>query len=84
MNIKTYLTAGIAEKAKKNSDFYQFIATCIKRHLSGDWGDTCAEDARMNDKNPLEAMSAYTSPDGVKIWIKQDYNVLTVLFPSEY
>lgn len=78
------MTAGVAEEINKNDTFNQFVMDSINRHLSGDWGELCEEDAEVNRCDPLNAMSVYTSPDGVKIWVKQDYDILTVLFPSEY
>ena len=84
MSIKTMFTKRIAIKMNENDDFNQFVLDSIYRHLSGDWGDVSPADADVNSSDPLYALSAYKSPDGMKIWLKQDYNVLTVLFPDEY
>lgn len=84
MDIKTIATAGIAEKMQTNKDFNDFVYSSLNRHFCGDWGDVSADDAATNAADPLCALSAYTALDGRKIWIKQDYNVVTVLFPSEY
>lgn len=84
MTVKTFMTAGVAQKVAENGSFEQFIITSLNRHLSGDCGEVHEEDAALNNQNPLNAMSAYTAPDGIRIWIKQDFNFLTVLFPDEY
>ena len=84
MQIRVTATAAIAKKVHKNTGFERFINNSLNRHFSGDWGDISEEDAAANTSDPLYALSAYTAPDGVKIWIKQDYDVVTVLFTSEY
>lgn len=62
--------------------------TELARHQAGDWGDVCAEDAKMNNVS-LESgdrlLSAYTIR-GVRIWIitEADRSVTTVLLPEEY
>lgn len=84
IKISTYMTAGIAAAVESNEDFRQFIKGCFLRHLRGDWGDITAEDAELNNMDPRLAMSVYTSPDERKVWLKQDFDILTVLFPSEY
>ena len=43
----------------------------IKRHASGDWGEVCAEDGKLNDDALMDQsrlLSAYTLRTGVKIW----------------
>jgi hypothetical protein len=58
------------------------------RHRSGDWGDVCDEDKKLNDEavdGEGRILSAYTV-DGEKVWVitEWDRSVTTVLFPSEY
>ena len=84
MTIKTILTPGIAKRMNEENAFNDFVIGCIYRHLSGDWGEVPEDDALLNRSDPMYAISAYTSSDGVKIWLKQDYKILTVMFPSEY
>lgn len=84
IKVNTYMTAGIAAAVKSSEDFRQFINNCFLRHLRGDWEEITPEDAELNDMDPRLAMSVYTSPDGRKVWLKQDFDILTVLFPSEY
>ena len=60
----------------------------LSRHLVGDWGDVCDEDAFANDTavtNGFRILSSY-KVDGVKIWIitESDRSVTTFLLPEEY
>jgi hypothetical protein len=74
-----------------------YLAQCLKRHVSGDWGNVCAEDAGTNDE-ALELgnriLSAYPI-DPAKpckgwgencLWIitEADRSVTTFLLPDEY
>lgn len=84
MQIKTIATVGIAEKMETSPEFCKFVISSLDRHFCGDWGEVSEDDSAANASDPLYALSAYTDPNDVKIWIKQDYNIVTVLFPSEY
>lgn len=84
MQIKTIVTAGVAAEMSNSDSFIRFVLSSIRCHRSGDWGEVSDEDKQANNDAPLYALSAYATPDGRKIWIKQDCNVLTVLFPDEY
>lgn len=82
--MKMYTTAGVAAKIRANDDFGIFVNISLNRHLAGDWGDTCPEDAELNNSDPLNAMSSYTYDDDTKIWVKQENDIIIILFPSEY
>lgn len=84
MQIKTIATAGVAAEMSNSDSFNQFVLDSIRRHLSSDWGEVSENDQETNNAAPLYALSVYTAWNGSKIWIKQDCNVLTVLFPDEY
>lgn len=61
----------------------------LSRHVSGDWGEVDAHDRRANDralKDGTRALSAYTLPNGRKVWIltEADRSATTVLIPEEY
>jgi hypothetical protein len=62
----------------------------VGRHVTGDWGDLCAEDKASNDRALLDGsrvFSAYLLPDGeTKIWVitEADRSATTLLLPSEY
>ena len=61
----------------------------IRRHLEGDWGDVCPEDAGENElslEQGFRLLSAYRLPGGCKIWIitEADRSATTILLPEEY
>jgi hypothetical protein len=73
------------------------LAECLIRHLKGDWGNVCKEDAETNNaavKDGFRILSAYAI-DPAKpckgygdncLWIitEADRSVTTFLLPSEY
>ena len=63
--------------------------TYLARHLVGDWGEVCEEDAKENDfsvENGFRILSAYRLKDGMKIWLitEADRSSTCLLLPSEY
>ena len=61
----------------------------LRRHVTGDWGEVCEEDAKENELSVREGfriLSAYTLKTGVKIWIitEADRSATTFLLPEEY
>lgn len=63
--------------------------TYLSRHVSGDWGELDAEDIAENEwsvREGLRLLSAYTLPDGTRIWIitEADRSATTILLPEEY
>ena len=60
----------------------------IRRHLCGDWGTVCSDDARENDRSVLNGSRVLSAYDiaSERIWIitEWDRSVTTLLFPSEY
>lgn len=70
----------------------------LSRHVTGDWGDLCKEDAQSNNdalKEGTRIFSAYVLPPPVaegqslepcKIWVitEADQSVTTILLPEEY
>lgn len=61
----------------------------LTRHLSGDWGDVDAEDARENElslKHGWRLLSAYTLKSVTKIWVitEADRSSTCLLLPEEY
>ena len=65
------------------------------RHAKGDWGDLCEEDKQANNlalETGARLLSAYSLPDGTKIWIITDAEIddehhrqaTTILLPDEY
>ena len=77
-------TAGALDVIPKAS-----ICSGIARHLTGDWGDICEEDRKLNDqalRDGTRLLSAYHTPEGIKFWIitEADRSATTVLLPEEY
>ena len=65
------------------------LSDYLTRHLSGDWGDVDAEDARENElslKRGWRLLSAYTLKSGTKIWVitEADRSSTCILLPEEY
>lgn len=63
--------------------------TLLTRHLCGDWGGVCADDAAMNDQaltNKGRILSSYEIAPGVVVWLISEWNrsATTILLPSEY
>ena len=64
-------------------------ATYLRRHATGDWGDLCADDRKLNDQSIQgegRLFSSYEVSDQFKLWIitEWDRSVTTLLLPSEY
>lgn len=84
------VTAGVAAKMEHNPGFIKFILESFERYKTCDWGNTCPDDAKMNDKavkNGAERILAVFEDEKYgKIWIitEWDRSVTTILFPSEY
>lgn len=61
----------------------------LRRHVTGDWGEVCADDAAENDLSLREGfriLSAYRTTAGVRLWVitEADRSVTTILLPEEY
>jgi hypothetical protein len=84
----TYLTSGVNEKAADSAKFSAELLDCLRRHISGDWGDMSDDDKSTNWealRDDLRIFSAYETTAG-KIWIitEADRSATTILFPAEY
>ena len=60
----------------------------VRRHVCGDWGAVCAEDAAANERavsRALRLLSVYDTPGG-RLWVitEADRAATTVLLPSDY
>lgn len=87
---QTVVTAGVLGWVSEDATNtrHLFLRECLIRHVSGDWGDMCAEDCTTNEdalRYGSRLMSEYNL-DGARIWIitEADRSVTTVLFPEEY
>ena len=61
----------------------------LERHVRGDWGSVCVEDAQSNDwavQKGERLLSSYSLGSGLKVWIitESDRSVTTLLLPEEY
>ena len=61
----------------------------IARHVRGDWGDVCAEDAAENELSIAQGfriLSAYTTRRGDRIYVitEADRSATTLLLADEY
>ncbi len=84
------MTPGVADLVEQHQlSIHEYLA----RHVSGDWGEVCVDDAAENTLSLLEGyriLSAYTFTSAPtvksKLWIitEADRSVTTLLLPSEY
>lgn len=70
------------------NEHHQSILPLLRRHVSGDWGELCAEDKAENAlsvQRGFRILSRYTVA-GETVWIitEADRSVTTALFASEY
>ncbi|MFM2402663.1 MAG: hypothetical protein RL223_543 [Pseudomonadota bacterium] len=77
--------AALALLAERNIDGINLL----QRHVRGDWGAICAEDAATNEQAlqcGARLMSSYEIPGGGVIWIitEADRATTTLLPPKEY
>jgi hypothetical protein len=77
-------TPGAHEKVSNGE-----MILALGRHVTGDWGNVCPEDAEANEwavHERARLLSAYTTEKGVRFWIitEADRSVTTVLLPEEY
>lgn len=86
---QTVMTIGIASAMENNPQFREEIIGSVDKYVRCDWGDTCEEDAEMNNEAVRNGeggiLASYNTSQGT-IWIKTEWDssVTTVLFPSEY
>ena len=84
------VTKGVDEKMKKDRSFSVFVQVSIGRYVHRDWGQTCDEDAKANNRaiqNGERILAVYKQPKtDTTIWIitEADRNVTTILFPDEH
>lgn len=86
------ITRGVHDKMIRDSQFAEFVLTCVACHEACDWGDLCDSDKNRNDEavriGDDRIFSAYEPADHPdwRIWIitEWDRSATTVLFPDEY
>lgn len=81
---KIALTRGALKELAKGA-----VRTALERHLRGDWGLVCAEDAQENELSLREGfrlLSVYEDSEGTRFWVitEADRSTTTILLPNEY
>ena len=84
-------TPGALEALQESGQTPQFF---LARHVRGDWGEVCPEDAQLNDQALVDGsrlLSAYRTLKGTRLWIITEAAddgghriATTALLPSEY
>lgn len=64
-------------------------AVFLDRHVTGDWGEVDAEDAKENELSVAKGfriVSAYRTAKGQKLWVitEADRSSTCILLPEEY
>ena len=84
------VTKGVEEKTKENRNFRVFVQVSIGRYVHRDWGQTCDEDVKVNNRaiqNGERILAVYRQPKtGITIRIITEANrsVTTIMFPDEH
>nr|DAI45404.1 MAG TPA: hypothetical protein [Caudoviricetes sp.] len=81
----------VVDKEDVNPIFHSFADMSLLRFLDGDWGESCAEDVKLNEEALLHGgaiAAAYrhrTNPDW-RIWIvtNAERTMTTVMLADEY
>lgn len=80
------ITKGVAEQVP-----WKDVEHALQRHVQGDWGDTCEEDAAQNDwiltnNAKRRLFSVFSTSGDQTLWIitKADRSATTVTLPEEY
>jgi hypothetical protein len=65
------------------------IASALRRHAAGDWGEVDAEDREANERGLRHGerlLSVYRSAGGVRFYVitERDRSLTTVLLPEDY
>jgi hypothetical protein len=80
----------VVTTAVHENEKYRDVATVIRRHAQGDWGDLDNHDKAANEAALVDdgrLLSSYLLPGtGNQVWVitEADRSVTTVLYPSEY
>ena len=82
------MTRGI-RAAASDIDFAQIVIGAFANYITQDWGDTCKEDAKMNDdavKNGDDRIVAKYNhvPGDIFIMTEWDRSATTILLCNEY
>ena len=83
------MTRGVNDTIADSSKFAKEVTEAFKKYCSCNWGDTCEEDAQMNDaavrNDDDRVVAKYETCEGdIFIITEWDRSYTTILFPSEY
>jgi len=75
----------LAALERANQTPLEFLA----RHATGDWGEVCDGDKKLNDEALIQGermLSSYSTGKGEKVWVitEADRSATTLLLPEEY
>ena len=87
-------TKNVDSLMRSDPEFKDFVESSLGKYIHNDWGDTCKDEAKMNDEavksGEYRILAVYkrsiAGHEDQIIWIitEWDHSVTTVLFPSEY
>ena len=87
-------TRSVRDLMESDIEFETFVKISIAKYIHNDWGDTCKEDAKMNDEavksGKDRVLAVYKRPgpghEDQTIWIitEGDHSVTALLFQSKY
>jgi predicted transcriptional regulator len=85
---KVLVTRGVAELARQNRKFADFVKESLDRHRKGDWGEMDDEVRQLNHQNSginTRLFSSYETAGFPEIWIttEPDSSFSTIMFPDE-
>lgn len=82
------MTRHIMDAIVEDGEFHSSVMNMIFRYVSGDWGEMCETDKRLNDnavKCGDRVLASYDSKKGkVYIITEWDRSATTILFANEY
>lgn len=75
-----YITKWLHFDTQENKDLAEFVQESARKFLSGDFGK-CKEPEK---NQPGDSLGVYENKNGVVIWIVEDPDHITILYPEEY
>ena len=89
------LTCGVRDLMDRHGvEFTDKMLDCVRRHLSGDWGDICDEDKELNNEalrleqlgEESERLFSMYETEYCTLYVitEWDKSMTTVLLPEEY
>lgn len=75
-----YITRSLYFDAEENKSLAKFVQDSARKFLSGDFGK-CKEPEK---NQPGDSLGVYEDEQGVVIWIIEDPDHITILYPEDY